>query len=280
MVSYLPINKIKNNIGFDPFNCSGRVTIKIGRIVNKLIDEHYIKIHNVNDSQIEKFVNSYKAWFDSSDAEFKIVNGEDIKTWYLDKNYYVSPSGSALGTLWNSCMRYEERQKCLELYCNNTNIKMLVLIQNQNGIDKVRSRAILWDNVIHNGESIKVMDRIYSFHDSDVDLFKKWANENGYIPKLEQNAKSHQFFEIKGIPTRIRCSVKLDNKEFEYYPYLDTFQFFDKENGILHNDEYNQDWKYRLVQANGSLTPPLEHEDMIEETQVDDFDMIDDQEII
>jgi hypothetical protein len=53
---------------------------------------------------------------------------------------------------------------------------------------KLRSRALLWDEVIDNhGVKYKFMDRIYSIYDHDVYLFKSWAKENGYITKLEQD---------------------------------------------------------------------------------------------
>jgi len=262
MISYLPISKLKLDYGFDPFTCPGRVTIKVGRIINKLIHEEHLKIHKVNDVQIEKFVNDYKSWFDCSNSEIKVIEGEEIRKWYLDRNYHA-PSGCAMGTLWNSCMRYSDRQKYLDLYCKNPNIKMLIMTQKINGVEKIRSRALLWDNVevinhIDSGvpENIKFMDRIYSVFDSDVSKFKRWAQENNYITKWEQNSKSHLYFNIGNSPIKLKCKVKLIDRLFRYYPYLDTFPFFDLNNGILYNDEYNQNWEYKLVQANGSLTPP------------------------
>jgi hypothetical protein len=159
-------------------------------------------------------------------------------------------------------MRYQERQKFLDLYTNNKDIKMLILTSKVNDEVKLRARAILWDNVFVTSSqeelpsTIKVMDRIYSVFDSDVVSFKKWGEQNGYICKWEQNAKSHQYFDIKNQPVKIKCKIQLDEHILKYYPYLDTFPFFDRTNGIIYNDEYNRFWEYKLIQANGSLFPP------------------------
>jgi hypothetical protein len=259
MISYLPDSKFKNDPEFDPFGERvGRVSTKVGRVVSKLLTETQLNGYGVKPSQIEDFVNHYKSWFDKENFEFKIVEGDDIKKWYLDKNYFT-PSGNCIGNIWKSCMRYRERQPFLDLYSRNPNVKMLVMLTNVDGVEKVRCRALLWDNVkvgssqVDVPEDIKVMDRIYSVFDSDVKTFKKWADDNGYIPKWEQNAKSHQYFDIKGQPIKIKCNLQITEKELRYYPYLDTFPFFDVITGTLYNDEYNSHWKYKLVQADGSL---------------------------
>ena len=256
-ISYLSDEKKKD--GINPFTQSNRIKIRIGRLISKLIS-NYITELNISNSHIESFVNHYKSWFDTSCLEYRIVEGEEIKKWYLDRNYFTL-GGYPSGTLWNSCMRYQERQSFLELYTINKDIKMLILTTKVDDEEKLRARAILWNNVIVTesqedlGQSIKVMDRIYSVFDSDVILLKRWAEQNGYICKWEQNAKSHQYFDIKNNPIKIKCQIHLDKFILKYYPYLDTFPFFDRTNGVITNNEYNRYWEYKLVQANGSLLP-------------------------
>ena len=258
MVSYLPMNKFKEQSDFDPFDNSSRTTLKVGRLVNKLIPEKVSSRHGLNDSGIELFVNSYKSWFDQSNIELKIVEGEEIRKWYLEDNY-LRPNGSTIGTLWNSCMRYKDRQKFLDMYCVNPDVKMLIMLSNIDGKQKLRCRALLWDKVEvlkANGDipkEIKVMDRIYSIFDSDVYIMKRWAEENGYIPKWEQNSKSHQIFDIKGEAQIINSKILLDKFKLRSYPYLDTFPYFNDETGELYNTEFNPNWIYKLVQADGSL---------------------------
>lgn len=279
MISYLPDNKFKNEYGFDPFDKNiGRTYLKVGRLVSKIIPDNYIKEYTINDATIESFVNSYKSWFDNSENELRIVEGDDILKWYNERNYFITETGNRIGTLWASCMRQEERQKYLELYKYN-NVKMLVLLVKVGGVEKVKCRALLWDNVkSFNQEysNIKIMDRIYSVFDSDVDTFKRWADENGYICKWEQNSKSHQYFNVKGDVIKLKCEIKLDKKNLDYYPYLDTFPFFDFENGILFNDEFSSH-DYKLTQANGRLEPTQHEEEPLHEDEMyDDLAIYDD----
>jgi len=274
-VEFLPDSKFKD--GEDPWTQKGRITMKIGKLPTKLVPERYFHYYEITSSQIEDFVNTYKSWFDKSNLEFSIVEGEDIRKWYLEYNYF-SPNHNQVGSLWNSCMRQSKKQPFLDMYCKNPNVKMLILTTNVNGKKLLRARALLWDNVKviqpseEIPENIKVMDRIYSVFDCDVITFKKWAEENGYIPKWQQNSKSHQFFDIKNQVTRIRCQINLDFTDLNYYPYLDTFPFFNERMKFLSNDEFNTNWKYKLVQANGQPEREMPVEDDVFVTEDDDHD--------
>ena len=268
MISYLPNSKVKD--GVDPFESTSRVIMRVGRLVSKIIPKHYYTSQGINDSTIEEFVNMYKSWFDRDNYTFKVVDGDEIAYWYNADNY----STPTVGTLWNSCMRYEDRLKYLDLYPKN-GVKMLILLNSSN---KLRGRALLWDKVSVSNSSttelpseIKVMDRIYTIFDSDVNLFKRWAEDNGYVPKWHQNSKSHQIFDVKGVPVVANCSLKLDNFNLKYYPYLDTFPFFNKSGGVLYNSEFNI-WDYKLVQANGALEREHHDEDEFHEDEFVDED--------
>jgi hypothetical protein len=161
------------------------------------------------------------------------------------------------------------------MYSKNPNCKMLVMIIDQDDRQVVRSRSLLWDNVSvvksyseePMPDTINVMDRIYSTHDSDVALFKKWADENGYIAKWEQNAKSHLFFDIKNQPVKVKCKIDLDASKLSYYPYLDTFPYFNYGTGVISNDEYNFNWDYKLIQATGGLEPERQQEEEHQEDE-------------
>jgi hypothetical protein len=274
-VTFLPMSKFKSETEFDPWSKkSGRQSMKIGRFIKKLIPEKYFEKYQVSNYHVEVFVNSWKSWFEPVEYTLKVVEGDEIKHWYHEDNY-ATVEGAQLGTLWKSCMRYRARLKFLDLYTSNPNCKMLVMIINQRGREVVRSRALLWDNVTVSksytedimSETVNIMDRIYSTHDSDVILFKKWAEENGYIPKWEQNAKSHLFFDIKNQPVKIKCFIDLKSSNFSYYPYLDTFPYLNYGSKQISNDEYGFSWDYKLIQATGGLEPErTEEEDEQEDT--------------
>jgi hypothetical protein len=249
--------------------------MKVGRLIQKLFPPELIKQFINSESDIEKFVNYFKSHFDESNKDFRIVEGEEIKKWYHE-NSYLMPSGNCYGTLWNSCMRYQDRQKFLNLYTTNPQFKMLVMTQKDRyGEDKVRARALLVeaettdDSYLPKGTKVKVMDRIYSVYDSDVITFKTWAKENGYISKYEQTAKSKIFFTtIDDENKYISLKLKLDNPHLNYYPYLDTFSYFRWDKGeFFNNPEIRHD--YILVQANGRLEAER-NEDEIEEEFIEE----------
>ena len=250
VVSFLPkskYEKVENEWE------NGRIKIKIGRFIRKFLTDFSIQNFNVNDQMIEKFVNLYKSYFSRDISKLKIVDGEEILKYYLEDNYH-SLNGNRAGSLWNSCMRQRERNKFMKLYAKNSDkVKMLVFFSDD---DKVRARALIWEGVKDHKDSTKeykFMDRIYYYYDHDINFFKDWAKEHGYLCKWEQSAKTEMLFDDgTGSPVRKQLYVMLDEHNLPYYPYLDTFKFFNFNKGRFSNsDSYNFD--YILVQSSGAM---------------------------
>ena len=261
-VSYLPMGKYDPEI--DSFSeKASRVNIKIGRLVNKIIPKKY-RDQYITPADIEIFVNRFKSFFDVSNNIIEVVSGEDIRKYYNYKSYQYPE----IGSLWKSCMRQKERQRFLDMYTSNTCVKMLVLFHNENGEKLVKGRALLWEAEDLSGKKFKIMDRIYTIYDSDVFVFKKWAYENGYITKFYQSSKAQSIFEIDGKEVYINLRVKLENSQFNYYPYLDTFQFFDYDRGLLYNSE-SKSYNYQLIYSDGRLEDEEEIDEQYDEEEVD-----------
>lgn len=253
LLSYLPKSKYtKELIDDSPYQDGiGRIKIKVGRFAKKFILPHGMMEYGISSGDIERFVNLFKSYFNSNPENLKIVQGDDILKFYSQSNYFT-PDGGRYGSLWNSCMRHEERNKYMELYSKNSFIKMLVLFDDGG---KIRARALLWDGVEDkNGNQYKIMDRIYTIFDHDVNFFKSWAIENGYIPKFDQSAKTESIFDINGKPTRLELKITLEKSDFEFYPYLDSFKFYDEVKGILSNT-HKFTYRYVLTQVDGGLEP-------------------------
>ena len=247
----------------------GRVKIKIGRFIRKFISQQTISELGISDKDIEEFVNIFKSYFTPSKNNLTVVEGSDIPKWYLEDNYSKT-LGMRTGSLWNSCMRQVERNKFMSLYEKNPDkVKMLIFLTEDG---KLRSRALLWQDVKDdNGVTYKVMDRIYSIYDHDVFLFKSWAKENGYITKLEQSAKCENLFDINGFPVNIKCFVNLSIHDMRYYPYLDTFKYYDPRTGQFSNSTYFKHI-YKLVQSSGGLEPQIREEYIEEDEEFYDED--------
>ena len=228
-----------------PFNDPSRTEIKISKLINKIITDT-----SFTTKDRELFVNSIKSSVQSLKKTFKVVSGQDIKTYY-DGSKHSSDGG----TLGNSCMRYSKCQDYLDIYSQNPDVcKLLVLVD---GEDKVHGRALLWDLYKSEPTGIeKFMDRIYFIQEYDLDTFKRWAKENGYIYKEENNYRN-----LAGVVMpdssiiQAKMWVKCSGK-YTKYPYLDTFRLYDPKTGILENNLGNDVkpniGKYVLSQTDGS----------------------------
>lgn len=257
-ISFLPLKFYKKSKLFHHElldQDKGRISIKIGRFINKLDCKEF------NNSNIEIFVNIFKSYFTNDINKLFIVDGEDIKKWYLENNYSTITSGN----LWHSCMRQKERNNLMQLYSDNKEkVKMLILLDENK---KLRSRSLLWYDIEDiNGNKYNVMDRVYSIFDHDYFLFKDWADKNRFITKWEQNSKNEIDFNIDGKKNTLNLKINLTSFSYEFYPYLDTFKFFNKEDGILYNYKDNKH-KYVLTRTNGELQEDININ--IEDIEVD-----------
>lgn len=202
-----------------------------------------------SDSEIETFVNEFVACskmfdFDKSGLTFKVVKGDDIAKYYLDKNYYgYSESADKFekGVLWNSCMRYARCQRYFDIYTNNKQVSLLVLVTSD---DKVVGRALIWQLTEDNDDKI-YMDRAYTIHDSDIKLFNNYAIKEGYVyytgygPKLDNHDYDYQLF------------VRLDNTSFDLYPYMDTMCYLDGGGDLLSSSSADFSYDYELNDTYG-----------------------------
>jgi hypothetical protein len=210
-----------------------RTEISVGRLFNAILKAANL---NFTNKEIEKFVNSYKATHDIMSnrlSQFKIIKGDDIAYWYNIDRY---ESGG--GTLNNSCMA-EVDEEYFDIYTQNQQVN-LVILHSDDSENTIKGRAILWDAEI-DGSKEKFMDRIYTTHDSDVDLFKEFAVKNGFWYKTLQNMD--QDCSITDGNTTKNATIKafLDNTDFDYYPYMDTLSYLDLDNNTASNDDYNAD---------------------------------------
>jgi hypothetical protein len=151
-------------------------------------------------------------------------------------------------SLGASCMKHDHCQNYFQLYTKNENKVSMLVMLNPDG--NLLGRSILW-----NFDSVKLMDRIYTTNDEDLQFhFKKWATENDYLYKSDQNWSSSLYFEQIGQKKReLRFDIKLDNIRLDRYPYMDTFKFLDTSKGILTNYlPDNIDYVRTLTGSDGS----------------------------
>ncbi len=239
MISFMSdksFNKIETKVKkSEYFDLKGRSEIKIGRFVRQFLkfQEMYI-----TDKDIEEFVNIWKSLISGKGEEFKIVSGSDIKKYYSYKTY----ANNEIGVLGGSCMKHDYCQSYFDIYTKNPDqCRMLILLD---PIGKLIGRALVW-KVFHKESDIKgfnpkwVMDRIYTTKDSDINKFKSYSDKEGWARREVLNnydLESYFKFKFKGTTFRSKIIIELDRGgNFNDYPYLDTFAFYDTKSRMLSN---------------------------------------------
>jgi hypothetical protein len=230
---------------------TSRNNIKIGRLVRAILNAANIP---ATDPEIEQFTNLYKATYDfAKDAlkQFDIVKGGKIAYWY-DEDNYVDGGGS----LNNSCMA-SVGSDYFDIYTQNPQVSLVILygdggsIQEDKYTDsKIKGRAILWDAKL-DGMDVKFMDRIYTAQDADVELFKQFAEKNGWWYKKRQSMEPNEDFTDGSSVRRGNMEVRLNDADFEYYPYCDTMCYIDSSTGMVSN-QYWDDSDRLLRDTGGS----------------------------
>jgi hypothetical protein len=232
-ISYLTLDRIsKIEDASSYWSSSKRFAIKPGGFISKLFK-------NIPAKEVEKFSNLYRAQSNKAEFKLSIVDGSKMLTYY-----HINSYAQERGTLGASCMKYDNCQDYLGIYTHNSDkVKMLVMLNDEGGLI---GRALLW-----NLNDYKIMDRIYTISDEEFAFqFKKWATDNGYLYKSEQNWYNTLNFENLLTPKKeLKISIKLDEFSFSQYPYVDTFKFFDKENGILQNYMEGYSKKFKTLCA-------------------------------
>jgi hypothetical protein len=217
---------------------SSRNNIRVGRLVRAMLKTAGVKFV---DKDIEDFTNQYKATFDfmaDTLKQFDIVEGKLIAHWYYEDNY---KSGG--GTLNNSCMSHVDSD-FFDIYVRNPKQCNLVILYSDDGEIKdgkytsnlIKGRALLWTGKI-DGQSAQFMDRVYTTDDSDVELFKQFAEKNGWWYKSSQSMYPETDLTNGKSTKSATFEVKLDDGDWSEYPYMDTMCFLNMDNNTLSNDK-------------------------------------------
>lgn len=254
--NYLDLGKGNDSISFvidskaktlgEPWKQS-RNEIRVGKIVRSLIK---LSGESFTEKQIEEFVNKFKAVMDSKGSfdRFEIVSGEEILKYYNINNYADFDEGQ----LGHSCLNNKPHE-IFDMYVMNTNVVKLVILKAP-GSDKIIGRALLWQT----NEGL-FMDRIYTSKDSDVALFKMYADSIGAWSKELQTSSYkyredfHYWFNIQrnGEMKEGNMTIQLDDYSFTKYPYLDTFCYYNRETGQLCNDRFEIDADILVCNTDG-----------------------------
>lgn len=216
-ISYLTNDRIAKLDADSLWTSPSRYKSKPGGFISKVFK-------NISSKEVEKFSNLFKAITNKPSFRFELVSGDKIKEYYHEDSY----SSDEKGSLGASCMKHGNCQKFFGIYTDNKEVSMLVMFNDK---DNLIGRALLWDFQEH-----KIMDRIYAKNDEEFSFyFKKWATENNYLYKSEQNWYNTLNFENLNVKQHeLLLEIKIENMP-RRFPYLDTFKFLDSDNNVITN---------------------------------------------
>lgn len=223
-----------------------RNTIKIGKLINKIFKG------TLKASEVEDFVNDFKASAPSQLEKIEIVSGEEIRYWYDIVNYQ-----SVRGTLGSSCMGNKDKS-FFNIYAENPDTCNL-LIMTVGG--KLVARALVWKlySVEYKDKSDDrkpeyFLDRVYSIEDYQVEKMRKFAKDKGWaIRKENSGVYNNSHITWNGSNYEVEMVVKVKKSNYNNtFPYMDTFRRYNHFDGTLHNDEKKRKGGHILQSTQGS----------------------------
>lgn len=125
-----------------------------------------------------------------------------------------------------------------DIYIQNPKVCSLMILKSDVDTEKIIGRALVWK--LSNGNTY--MDRIYTHFDSDVNLFRNYAKQNGWVTHYDNIKLKHDEMEY--------YLVDLENVDFYYYPYADTFYILDLDNKKVHSSNYIKNDKVEGLSSN------------------------------
>lgn len=224
-ISYLNSQRISmlQKSSNDLWTSPSRYHCKPGAFIGKVFK-------GISPKEVEIFSNLYRYNSNKKEFQFKTLQGSLIRDYYHQRVY-----NSQSGSLGASCMKYDRCvDNFLNIYIDNKNVSLLVMFGNDDAT--IYGRALLWDALNENGESVKIMDRIYTTKDEEYSpYFKDWALENGYLYKSYQNWANPLQFELDKKSEELKLEVNIVKSIYSYYPYFDTFKWLDIEKDKIYN---------------------------------------------
>lgn len=210
---------------------------KISRLVNTLFPKEYEDAEG--QKTLRDLIDKYGALTDDT-MKFEVLKGDDIKKWYLMDNYETTK-----GDLGGSCMRHDHCQTYFDIYTKNPEVVSLLICLGAKGT--LIGRALIW-NLADSNDPSQLMDRIY-FRDERVkEKFISYAEDNDMAYKSGRGLTNIVW---RGERFKKSPKVKLDEWEFDEYPYMDTFAKLDIEDGTLYNSEDRAEGFYILTSTDG-----------------------------
>lgn len=239
-----------------------RAKISVQRFINKIWPNRFPINHTRVEADkmkilddIESFGNMFIATVEAHSKQFQLKKGKDIAYFYKGSNY-----AKISGNLGSSCMRQDNMTSYFNIYVNNPDkVQMLVLFP-EDEREKIIGRAVVW-KLDGECEGRYFMDRIYVANDSDQYMFIEYAKSKGWLYKVSQShGSNYDIVDSKNNEKKKRhLSVDLEKINHQYYPYMDTMQYYNTNTKNITNDiNYaRKKGRYRILTSTGGSSEAL-----------------------
>jgi hypothetical protein len=236
-----------------------RSVTTIGKLINKLFPKEF-EAGGKPGQDIQSFTDKFKSMRDFKELEE--VKGDDIVKYYNYENYVGGDD--AVGTLGNSCMRYDECSNYIQFYADNPMVCSLLILKNDKkeneddeddedyDEDKIKGRALVWK--LSQPKERIFMDRIYTIDAYDEELFKAHAKKNGWLYKYRQNSSDSEWIIDGKDDSKEYMILKVSGVKHSstgQYPYVDTVKYFYVDDDVLSNSDDLGGDKYTLQDTDG-----------------------------
>lgn len=243
-MSFLPSGKTPEfGKSMEKWSKKGRQSGRPTRILKKLINNP-----NFTDKDYELFNTQLKALIDTPEYEVQVVDGEMIRRYYHQNSYFRQS-----GTLGNSCMKGPGCQKFFDMYVEQPEIKLIVILKEE----KVCARALVWD-IPNKGV---FLDKIYSMDDSLNGMIIRYARDHNWNIRANNSSGCQEFLYAEDEYQRSSKSNKVLSiklaRDYEYFPYMDTFLYLYPRNRKLANGRLKL--QESVVGATSTSGGPLNH---------------------
>lgn len=230
----------RQNTPDSPVYLKNRVSTSIGRLINKLYSKEF-EASGQPGFDIESFTTLFKSYRKKKNGEFDLVKGGNISYWYHEDNY--SDDADDDTSLGNSCMKYSDCEDYVQFYDLNPDKVSLLILKDIEEPDKIIGRALIWNLTEPKGRIF--MDRIYVVDYVDEQLFKNYAIEKGWLYKKKQTYSNSEVIDPTGKCDEDTLLVVEGMKRNQFYPYMDSLNYYSSDLEILSNKEkFFDDYEY------------------------------------
>jgi hypothetical protein len=236
-LTYMPAGRKQVVLDDGSWANEGRQAGRPARIARRFLRPDIVE-QWLSDKDFETFAHKLSAKDASRLGAFQLVKGQDIAKWYDERTY--APENTPLT---HSCMRYPSCQKFFSLYTENAPmVQMLIFTDNH---DLLLGRALVWTT-----DQGTLLDRVYG-SELMVELFREYAAQQGWMYRFYNSYDYETQFVENGKVVNKRLTIPLTRHDFSWYPYVDTFKYYNRREGTLTND-YDATYHVTLTGTQGN----------------------------